>query len=332
MKTCKNLQYLQLYGLTNLTTLDFATSGNCTKLRELDIRQCTSLTDLTNLNTNTPQLTSLYINNSSIDLTTIQPTLNRCNKSYYYWCGSYRGLVMTNWDLWKKLEACTNLEYLRYYADVTGITNGKTLDLSNTKLKVFEGVHAFCTIKFPNTVTSLYFDYCAVPLFSPNTNSLTTFIQAGNRKLSSETAWEECIKSLANVTNLTTLKIENAYNFKFDSLKYISGLSKLKYFHYVGWNQDDASYRPMEEKHLSCDGISNLQQVTEIVLGQMYLFEDLSDIANCSNLERFTCYKTKVRDIGALSSLTKLNYLNLNNNDIVDLSPLRNLINIESLY
>lgn len=74
-----------------------------------------------------------------------------------------------------------------------------------------------------------------------------------------------------------------------------------------------------------------MQQVTEIVLGQMYLFEDLSDIANCSNLERFTCYKTKVRDIGALSSLTKLNYLNLNNNAIVDLSPLRNLINIESL-
>jgi len=331
LKTCKNLQYLQLYGLTYLTSLDFATADNCSKLIELDLRQCNNLIDLTNLNSNTPLLTSLYINNSNINLSTIQPALNRCNKTKYYWAGKMRGLVMTNWNLWKQLESCSDLEYFRYYADVAGITNGKSLDLSKTKLKIFEGVYAFCTIKFPNTVTSLFFDYCAVPLFSPDTNLLTEFTQGGNRKLSSESAWEECMKSLANVTNLNTLKIENAYEFKFDSLKYLSGLSNLKYFHYTGWNQKDSTYRAIEEKHLNCNGISNLQQVTEIKLGEMYLFDDLSDIGNCSNLEKFTCYSTKVGDITSISNLKNLKYLDLSNNNISDIYALKNCVKIEDL-
>ena len=327
--TCVNLKYLQLKDITYLTDINFISTGKCTKIEELDLRN-TSVTDLTNLNTYAMSLKSFAIDNSGIDITKIQSTINRCTGVTYWIKGpvfEYAGTCLFNWDLIKQLENCTDLKYLKIRCDIANITKGKTLNLSNTNLETIDFTYLRCVISYPTSVKTVLNDSCKVPVFVAGTDNLTKMQITYHTNVSSDAEWITGMKSLANATNLKSLIFRVAKNFKFQYLEYLKDLEHLESLECVVYSNNTSS----GNHHTNLNGIGNLKNLKTLTLSYLINLEDISDLARCTKLENIRITNCKVNDISALAGLTALKTLNLSNNAINEVYVLNNLIKLESL-
>ncbi|MBO5398460.1 MAG: leucine-rich repeat domain-containing protein [Clostridia bacterium] len=332
LNTCTSLQYLQLYNLSNLTTIDFVGQNKVTKLIELDLRG-TKVTDLTSLNTYATAIKTLVLNNENTNIEAIQPTMNRCRTGVKYWSGKYSGIILANWNLLKKLENCTSADFKNFYNyyGFASITEGttKVLDLSNTKIEYVNIFGYLCNMVYPNTLKAIHQDQSALPTFSENSLSTTKIEIVWNCARHTNEQWKECLQSMSQLTNLRELYIHFDQAFRFADLSYLSNLENLTTFRYTADNLNN-EYTDISEKR-DITGIGNLSHLTTIKLNNLNELYDISDLYRCQNLVTLELVNSKVSDLSALANLTNLKTLKLNNNAITDIYPLRNLSKLESL-
>ena len=235
LSTCINLQHLQLYNLTNLTSLGFVGEGKVTKLIELDLISSNNLNDLTNLNTYGTNVRTLTLTNSNIDLTTIQPTIDRCRVTGGYWYTQH-GINLRNWNLIKQLENCTEIKHLYNWDMQTAEVVGKTLDLTNTKIEYSHTAGYLMDVKYPSTLKWIFVHRGCVPIISENSTNLTyVYIETPHEpNYNTDEDWEEFMRQLGTCSNLQELKVCTAMHFKFSQLENLSGLTNLKTFTYSG--------------------------------------------------------------------------------------------------
>ena len=88
------------------------------------------------------------------------------------------------------------------------------------------------------------------------------------------------------------------------------------------------------------DGVSSIEDLTpiaqmtnleELNIGKS-LVKDISPIAGLVNLKKLELFGTQVKDISAISELTNLEFLDCSDTQIKDLSPISNLENLKALY
>jgi len=128
----------------------------------------------------------------------------------------------------------------------------------------------------------------------------------------------DTLPALAHFSHLARLSIDFRGNL---DLSPISNLTSLKTL----WVQG----QPLEPKGLSA--LKNLVLLEELDLGAVPLadLDPLEDLVELQNLQIYSC---ELNDISAVSRMTKLQILNLNNNaEVSDLSPLAELPHLEDL-
>lgn len=141
--------------ITSLTNLDFV--KNLTNLKELDLRGCSNLNDLSALDTYNINLVTLRIDNSNINLTKIQKTISKLEEynsdlTFESAIWSNSGLYIFNVELFKKLAECTEITNLVIYGYLN--YNYYKLDLSKCKkLKIINSYYAKICFKVPENVT-----------------------------------------------------------------------------------------------------------------------------------------------------------------------------------
>ncbi|MBO5398458.1 MAG: hypothetical protein J6A36_06005 [Clostridia bacterium] len=338
LSTCKNLKYLQLYNLAYLTSIDFIGNNKVTQLIELDLRRCANVTNLTTLNTYAQNLKTLGIDNNSIDLTTIQPTINRldgrvANASYYLGGNGYGGFWATTWELWKQLENCTELTRLCNHkgTSMSGENADGTkrvLDLSRTKITYYNNRWFFVDVKFPNTLEYYNTIKTNLPEFASDSDKLTFVHIDAQRDLSTEEQWENFMKMLGNnAKNLESFSgCVNLY-FNFEHLKYLSGLEKLVNFGYWGSTSEPVN----DDGKTTIKGIGYLTHLKTFKLYNTKNIWDISDLSKCTDLEEITIYGTNVSNISCVSSMPKLHKLIAYSNSIKDIYPILNCKELEEV-
>lgn len=337
-ETLSNLtrvRYLQLYNLPNLNSVNFVI--NMKKLVELDVRKCSKVLDFTYLNNSDMEVTKLAIDNVNIDLTKIQPAINKLGKTVYkvdangnivysngkavtevryYWSKGY-GLVLCNADLYTQLPKCTNLTRLMMHrswesdsiviAD-KGIKNSKAIqvDLKNlTKLEYFYSYAIYCKYILPENVTYVSYSY------------VTNSSYGAMMDLSKCKAIKEIHTSVPNVKSViisslnTVPKDNNVEILSLNQQKYLTDLSFLSRFKNV--------------KVL--DMVSTYQQIMQLT--------DISALSNATNLEKFNLsYAPNIKELPSLEKLSNLKTISVTNSgleSITDLVNLRKLTNLTKL-
>lgn len=337
LSTCTSLENLQLYNLGNLTTIDFVGAGKVEKLIELDLRG-TKVTNLISLNNYSQNLRSIHLDNTGIDITTIQPTISRCkgveiigealvDETTNYWCGGAGGCNLYKWELIYQLENCTEITYFRTYNNSwASLTNGKSLNLTNTKLKAFFSSYNRGKLYLPSTLEEIEQDGNVLPIFSDDLSNLKKVSIWKVRALATEEEWTTFINSLTNASNLSLIKFGVNQNFKFEMLSVLGNLNKLESFEYFvgdGWTYDS--------NKTSITGLGALKNLKSLTIKDLKNVKDMSDLATCTKLEKISITNTQISDTSALKNMSNLIECDLSNNQINSIYYLKNCTKLESL-
>lgn len=132
-----------------------------------------------------------------------------------------------------------------------------------------------------------------------------------------------------------------------DALKYFTNLTYLN----LGWavqNEENcfadvdisalSALTNLEVLQMPCVNISDISALSGMTSLKNLLvwggkgLENISVLANLTNLEAVELRNNLIRDITPLAGLTNLNYLDVSNNLIADLSPLAGLTKLSELY
>ena len=335
LSTMTEMQYLQLYGIENLSSIDFV--KNMKNLKEIDIRG-TSVSDLTNLENNEKML-QLCIDNSNCNLDKIPKTITRCKGtsdgwSYYQnWANnkySY-GLCLTgNTELLAKLGNVLSRDFqsLYMYYD-TNFQNG---ELNLTKCPNLKYIYID---NLPNVSISL-----------PNSIETIRLVHMDSSK--------NTLNTFGSLENLTTLYVTTAPEMILKrSLQLVNGAPKLTKCDFgdslMNEFPKNVNLPVCKEMYFFCSNTSSNQNVTSLKnldsanlpnLEMLRLeynrnLTALKGIENLENLKNLNCYNCGLTDISDISGCTKLESLELSNNtntskynSITDISRLKNLTNL----
>ena len=351
LSTMTNVQYLSLNGCENLKSIDFINKDKMTKLVELDLRG-TGAEDLTNLNNYGTNLLTLIIDNTKINIKSIESTIKRiCNKNNWdilqdSWIGPIgfdcRGFITcNNYDY----SVLTDLTY--YMIGASKIANcNYTINLENCKnltsvylrggqkirfkfpesLKTFEtlsGGFEYCDFSLCNNLISISIDEVTA---SDVNNSLATL--PTNNKISYLCLgryYSYTIDALAKF-NCINLKSFTMLSYaQYGSTKTITSFKNIK----NASNLEELNIYEMK----SLADISEIQYCTKlknIVIDHTEL-ADIENLKYCTNLENIKVSRTNVGDISSIGNLNNIVSLNLSNNKISSIESLKNKKNIQSL-
>ena len=355
-----NLKALQLKGLKNLDSLEWIKS--MPNLVELDLRG-TAITDLSLLNTYGTKIETLVIDNSNIELTTIQNFINELGDSGYSKTlltksnnQAVQGLQITSQELANKLANCT--EFTKFNILPLDATAYITYDLSNC-LKMTDFNEKNCSyIKFilPANVEKVYFSYSMVEPDLNLCNNIVSFTYSDPRNLTNDDL-EVMLEILGNCFNLKSVDVSTLHSVT--KLEGIENLSNTKIENlYVGGGYNRGWESPISAPLVNIDGIGELKTLKTLnmsytkvpnlnalegcinleTLSAMYgQINDISGIANCTNLKildfsgNSTIQHSSIYDLKPLTNLTKLEQINLYYNSVSNLTGLENLVNLTTL-
>lgn len=317
------LSYINTSYITSLDSLEFV--KNLTNVKELDLRGCSNLLDLSPLDTYKIPLRTLRIDNINIDLTKIQYTISHLGSSNpdstfasATWYDA--GLMITNTNLLKKLSDCTEITSLSIH---NSVNYGSTiLDLSKcTKLKKVHTYYKYLKFKISNSVTNVECGATSANVVSDL--SLGTSLKS--------ISLAECTLSKVYEWNLELLKcpnLEGVYISRIGSSSNCTNWDKLK--NCTKLTNISISTENNYKLTGNIQGLGSISSLTSIYINNI-AFEDISEFANLINLKSLTASSAGIQDISPLSNLVNLNYLNLSYNNIANLKPLESLLNLEKL-
>ena len=371
LKSCTNLTYLSLSS-TNITNNDGNTLGeselntllnevlsNFTKLTELslynikfsnmsfiskmpnikmlDLRNTLVTTEGTTgltLLENCTKIGILAINNSSIDLSKIQNTINRLatnnvsagsEGSTSHIFNSYASaLICNNVNVLKTLEKCTNITNLEFGMQGYSYSNTSlNLDLTAcTKLKsIYFYYITLGTVNLPSSVTYLHSTHSATNItFNSDSNLQKAYLRENSNV-------QNLLSNLStNCKKLEDLEIfNNPNNVKdFGALKECTGLKTLR-IGGANWTG--------KLTYTNINTLNNLKDLDSLETLSLYwlTIKDLDFISELTNLKNLNVYYTNLADISKISNLTNLTKLNMYNNSITNVESLGNLTNLTSL-
>lgn len=314
LSSMKNLKYLKLTGLTNLASIDFLEDNP--NIVELDLRN-TAVTDLSLLDDNEMNLKALWINNEAIDLTKFQKAISRLgnptNSFQNAWNTTNPGLGITNVNLYKKLEDCTEItSYTRYCAGYLY----EDLDLSRcTKLTYMFSSCAGSKIKIPSSVTTIKYDREYVPNISNASNLQTFTISWCEWKQDELDTFCSQLSALSKIRSIT-INFADATTATYIAPINNTGITTLS----IGVSSSSQS---AVGKIVDISGISNTTGLTNFQISRHSNLSDITPISSLTNLNTLVISKCNVSDISALKNLTNLKTVNLSNNRISNLVPLK---------
>lgn len=333
------VRFLQILNIPNIKSINFVT--NMKTLAELDVRNCANVTDFTCLNNSYMNVSKLSINNTKIDLTKIQPAINKLGKTVYkvdangnnitsstisseYWSiGS--GLVLAHDDLYKQLPNCTELTRLymnrSWRSQVAAAGTGIKVDLSKlTKLATFYSYTIYCQYTLPSSVINVYYGGVTdsskgyLDLSKCTNMTLLQCISSNGRYVT-----ENMIKSVPPTNNklqrLNLYQQNNLVNLQF--LEHLKDSNNLTYI--------DMSSGTHNLKITSLAGIEKIKSLKTIVVTYAIKLKELPDMSNLTNLESLTVTNSALEKISLeskLKDLPKLKTLNLSTNNIANISGL----------
>lgn len=333
------VRFLQILNIPNIKSINFVT--NMKTLAELDVRNCANVTDFTCLNNSYMNVSKLSINNTKIDLTKIQPAINKLGKTVYkvdangnnitsstvsaeYWSiGS--GLILAHNDLYKQLPNCTELTRLymnrSWRSQVAAAGTGIKVDLSNlTKLTVFYSYTIYCQYTLPSSVINVYYGGVTdstkgyLDLSKCTNMTLLQCISSNGRYVT-----ENMIKSVPPTNNkLQRLNLYQQTNLV--DLQFLEHLKDSKNLTYI-----DLSSGTHNLKVTSLAGIEKIKSLKTIVVTYGIKLKELPDMSNLTNLETLTVTNSALEKItleSNLKDLPKLKTLNFSTNSIANISGL----------
>ena len=359
LSTMTGLQYLSLNGCINLTSIDFIGQGKVTKLIELDlIDTASSLTNLSNLNNYATSLVRLYINNTKIDMYSMQTTINRIGmvcgtgatsngfeyKDSWYSSNSWsqNGIHLYGNLNEYDFSNCNSIEYFT----MRSTTCYGTLDLSKCQnLK-------YCDIRYnsgnyiiPSNIISLgIVDISGKINIDANEDNVATLKNLTTLQIS-ETQLSELLNNngLKNIEKfqcnrvvLSSLEILDVFdcssitemflgsdgelgNPTFTNLNNIEKLTGLKILNIYNC--------PKLENASSLLGLSHLESLT---INMCKMLKELP-VLNSNSLSSISVKNTGLSIIDEIRNLTNIVNLSLCNNKISNISALSNLKNLTSL-
>lgn len=307
----------------------------------------------------------LNITNSNINLKAIEKTISRLGDTASYWhCatgGGKTGLGLGSVDLIPKLEACTgitrlvmhrswtNLYYVGNIAEstvnLTGCVNLKELKVwgyrqltfilpANIEIVDF-GYHipaadlSLCT-KIKNLVFQDVMEASTVETMINSLPNTVTSVESIVFLSEKETTFSDLnfLSKLQNCTNFDTFSLKQHSN----GWLTISDLTGLSYLKYAKTIEIIASPR----YHLTVNKFPDFSNSTRL---ENVIFSDC-DIINLENIPKMITVKslnlsgnigTKILDTDLFKKLSLLEYLDLSNNTITDLTGISELLNLETL-
>ena len=333
------VRFLQILNMPKIESINFVT--NMKYLAEFDIRDCANVTNFTCLNNSTMNVSKLTINNTKIDLTTIQPAINKLGKSVYkvdangnyitsstisseYWSIG-GGLVLANDELYKQLPKCTELTRLymnrSWRSTVATPCDGVKLDLSSlTKLKFFNAYGIGSKFVLPANVETVYYSYVAdstTGYLDLSKCTKMTFLQCSTTN--GRNIVENMIKTIPATNNsLKTLNLLDQNSLK--DLKFLEHLANSKYL-------TDITMTAATHKLniTSLEGLNKIKTLKNVKITYAIKLKELPDMSGLTNLQSLTITNSALEKITPetnLKALSKLNTLNFSTNNIANISGL----------
>ena len=306
-------------------------------IKMLDLRNTLVTTEGTTgltLLENCTKIGILAINNSSIDLSKIQNTINRLatnnvsagsEGSTSHIFNSYASaLICNNVNVLKTLEKCTNITNLEFGMQGYSYSNTSlNLDLTAcTKLKsIYFYYITLGTVNLPSSVTYLHSTHSATNItFNSDSNLQKAYLRENSNV-------QNLLSNLStNCKKLEDLEIfNNPNNVKdFGALKECTGLKTLR-IGGANWTG--------KLTYTNINTLNNLKDLDSLETLSLYwlTIKNLDFISELTNLKNLNVYYTDLADISKISNLTNLTKLNMYNNSITNVESLGNLTNLTSL-
>ena len=338
LSTMTGIQYLQLYGINNLTSIDFV--DNMPNLVELDLRG-TSVTDLSKLENNEKML-QLCIDNINSNLEKIPKTITRCGGTNSGWCYYFSNNTKYRFGLFlsgkaellaklgnitsndfQKLTICCDYSYQNATLNLSNCTNLKEIELFDLKR---------INVAYPSSIEKIIY----TKMYSSSQN---TIISLGNLKnlksLKVATTDEPVIKRFIELANgapkLTNCTFDDSITNEFPANVNLPACETMSFScSYSSSNQNVTSLENLDSAYLPKLKTLNMRYNRNL--------KSLKGIENLIALESLDCYNCGLTDISSLASCTNLKYANFDNNPssakynaIIDISAFKNLINLTEL-
>ena len=335
LSTMTGLKALSLNGCRNLAAIDFVGQGKVTKLIELDLRNTKSeLIDLSNLNDYGTKLQTLIINNSNIDMSKIQITINRlsnasldyieeCISGKYYW--QARGILIDGNLSNYSFKNCNEITKIATYETILdngndNISGKLDLTMCNNLTEYYSYTNKM-NVKLPSSLEK----------FSGRKNlvadlSLCNKLKYYYRLSPYQNAMINDFKTLNSSAKLEKIEL------------YKDGLSDFSFLNFIDTSNlieiivfgNGSDYQPSTIKNL--DGIENALNLTTLTIDGSNDFIDTSAISKCTNLNSITISDCpNLEKVSGLQDLSKVTTLNLYNCKIGRIEGINNLVNVETL-
>lgn len=364
LSTMTGLKSLSLYGCSNLKSIDFIGKGKAEKIVELDLRgTSTELTDLSNLNTYAKNLNLLLVDNPSIKMSKIVPTIKVLSNTTW---GLSSNSLFGNDAAWRayglqidgnlekySFEGCSEITNFRVntWNKSSGILNLSGL-VDATKIH-----NGYVSVKYPKSVKRIYtrvnnesdfslvtnLEYMDITVNANSEASISNFIsKMGNLSIDElmiDQTGLQYLKTLGNlkVSKLTFTGNSGNQQAKIASLKDFANASYVKEL-IIKYSANLLTLEGIEDfsnleyleiyncKNLSnITGLSSCTKLTEIYINNTKV-GDISEIGQLNLLQKLYLGSNNIADISSLANLTKITELELASNNITDLKPLESII------
>lgn len=355
LKNMPRLKYLSLNGFTDLS--DFSFLKNLKELIVLDIRS----TNASTLNSQTglellndiSTMRQLAVSGANIDLTKIQKTINRLGGGYEtsFTNGQPAALLCTSWTSLSTLANCTELTKIDLR--VRGFGNcyygSHILDLSKLTLATtYRDLYIYeLTIILPPNITNV-----------DTGVSSSTYLDARNCENINSIYTHGSVNALGiletakSFSSIKTLYIKgwNDTQWAIANMDKFAKCINLEYLRLGSVDWSDINDRTTISSCANLEKLANLEHLTVLELYKMKVndndysaigkiksltnlsinlcnISDVSWIGSLENLTNLTIINSQLnKGIKALSNLSKLKYLNLQNNTLYDMSLYENQV------
>ena len=318
--TMTEIKHLQIKDLSYINNIDFV--KNLSKLKELDLRG-TSVTDISVLDNNCLELATLILDNSSIDLTTIQNCINRMydkkmdNKFY---TALQSNLMLCTMDLVNQLPKCLELKNLKMSMDWYGGKIGEsiTVDISNLnnlkKIEIDTGKFGF---KVPKILEEFKTDHYYTGMKQMDFTECEYIEKYSIKNMNTE--------ETTDVLNFNNCKIKNI-NIMYSFCEVLD-FSKID----LSETQEISITNYVQRSSKQIKGLQNMQKLTKLCIEGLRELVKINEINEATNLTNVIVINNSLADIEFLKNCNNITNLNAKGNRIFDLKPLTNMIKLQSL-
>ena len=342
LSTLTGLKKLSIGNIANIRSIDFL--NKVTNLSELDLRG-TNITDLSKLETRALRLGTLVVDNTGIDFSKIQNTLNRIYDNYgndsstkSVWRNDVFNIIITaglklfNNNFENAFENCTNITKL----NVSNESGGR-IDLSKcvnlNYLEIRNGL-IVTPNKNMNYVRCYYgvLDCSNTPYikeinFGENKNTQNSFQYMANTQIENLNLGGFSIPNLELLDTLDGCK---------NTLKYLNARAEFSAYYYrqqtggLGALEDFTKLETIilagTRNNGILEGASKLKTIKALNVRSNDI-PDISELSGLTTLKSLYLGDNKISSVAELSNLSNLQVLELSNNSINNIYPLKNLVN-----